>query len=376
MMINLLNIEEWAERYANEDLSSLELKELHEVLNKDHNLNKAFEESLKIQVLLKDYKKKSEFKSLLTQVANKHKATTRPIVQAATKVEHTIPQTKDNKTLALLWIRKNWKTVSAAAAIAVFSSLSTYSLIKTTNNQGNNSQYVLLKRDMETLKKSQNKIISDIKNVESNNEEAANPAIYGGSAFAVSDNGYFSTNYHVVEKADSVFIQTKDGINHKATIVKVNPEADLAILKIEADDFKFPTKIPYSIDKNVGKLGQKIFSIGFPKDDVVYNEGYISADKGYEDNALSYQLEITANPGQSGAPIFDNKGNIIGIITGKQLNTTGTTYAVHAEQLLQLLNELPKSERTILSNKNRYKNLERTEQVGLLQDFVCPVKVY
>ena len=109
---------------------------------------------------------------------------------------------------------------------------------------------------------------------------------------------------------------------------------------------------------------------------MVYNEGYISADKGYEDNALSYQLEITANPGQSGAPIFDNKGNIIGIITGKQLNTTGTTYAVHAEQLLQLLNELPKSERTILSNKNRYKNLERTEQVGLLQDFVCPVKVY
>ncbi|HTO15718.1 MAG TPA: serine protease [Edaphocola sp.] len=374
MTINLLNIEEWAERYANENLSSLELKDLHNALNKDNDLNKAFEEALNIQVLLKDYKKKSEFKNLVSQIAQKHKATTGSVSKSIGKP--TANEKRNSKSKVIFWISKNWKTVSAAAVIAIFSSLSTYSIIKTNSSKNNNSQFVLLKRDLETLKQSQNKIISDIKNVDSSADSPSNPATFGGSAFAISEDGYFTTNYHVVEKADSVFIQTKDGVHHKVTVVKVNPETDLAILKISDENFKLPSRLPYTIDKRVAKLGQKIFSIGFPKDDVVYNEGYVSAAKGFDDNTLTYQLEITANPGQSGAPIFDNNGNIIGIITGKQLNTTGTTFAVHAEQLLKLIDELPKSEKINLSNKNKYKNLERTEQVGLLQDFVCSVKVY
>lgn len=369
-MIHLLNVEEWAERYQNGDLLPEELKMLHATLEEDIVLNKAFEQALQIQVLIREHARKTNLKSKLAQAAVQHRAQT-----VAAQDKPAVAQPEKGVWMA---IKRYWKPISAAAGIALCSSLFTYTLTKDTKSK--NNQYVLLKRDIESIKKSQSQIISNMKQTENSAPAPVveNPGTYSGSGFAISNDGYFTTNYHVVEKADSIYLEMSNGKFYKASVIKVNPEADLAILKVEDKNFAFKQAIPYTIDKNVALLGQRIFSIGYPKDEVVYNEGYISSEKGYDGNTLAYQLEITANPGQSGAPVLDNNGNIVGIITGKQNNTSGTTFAVHAEQLVKMISELSKDKdkKVNLNNKNRYSSNPRPEQVKSLREFVCAVRVY
>ena len=370
-MIHLLNVDEWAERYHNQDLSPEELQQLHSVLEDDEVLNNSFETALKIQVLFQEHKKKAKLKTKLALAAQQHK-----IGLGLHSSPTAVAEVSKSKSV-LMKVRKYWKPLAAAASIAVCSSVLTYTFTKDTTAKKN--EYVLLKKEMESIKRSQNQIISNLKQSESNTViEAAIPqGAYSGSGFAISNDGYFTTNYHVVEKADSIYLQMNDGRFFKASIIKVDPAADLAIVKIEDKSFSFKHPLPYTIDNKVAMLGQRIYSIGYPKEEVVYNEGYISSEKGFEGNVLAYQLEMTANPGQSGAPVLDTKGNIVGIITGKQNNTTGTTYAVHAERLMKMIAELPKDMKVSLNTKNKFADKSsRTEQVKMLKEYVCSVKVF
>lgn len=370
-MIHLLNVEEWAERYHRQDLSPEELQSLHAVLEEDEVLNNAFEQALKIQVLFQEHKKKAKLKSKLALAAQHHRNSV--ATKLPTKVDVEVSRSKS----VLMKVRKYWKPLTAAASIALCSSILTYTFTKETSAKKN--EYVLLRKEMESIKRSQNQIISNLKQTETsaNNEAAIPKESYSGSGFAISNDGYFTTNYHVVEKADSIYLQMNDGRYYKAAIIKVDPAADLAIVKVEDKNFSFKHPLPYTIDNKVAMLGQRIYSIGYPKEEVVYNEGYVSSEKGFEGNVLAYQLEMTANPGQSGAPILDTKGNVVGIITGKQNNTEGTTYAVHAEQLMKMIAELPKDMKVSLNTKNKFADKSsRTEQVKMLKDYVCAVKVY
>lgn len=357
-MIHLLNIEEWAERYKNNELSVAELKDLHEILDEDQVLNKAFQDSLQLQFLLNEKKANSQLKTSLKAAAAKHKT-------------EQVPQLMTARKVSMMQIaRKYWKPFSAAAGIALLSSLLTYNF--STDSKIKKTQYTLLKRDIESIKRSQNQIIN---NLNQQPAPVAFPGNFGGSGFAISNDGYFATNYHVVEGGDSVYIQTNDGIYYKATIITADPQSDLAILKVDKEDFKLNTAVPYNISKNQSLLGQKVYTIGYPKDEVVYNEGYISSEKGFNGDTTAYQLEITSNPGQSGAPVLDNNGNIIGIITGKQSNTSGTTFAVHSNQLLKVIDNLSEEHKLNLSGKGKMGN-SRPEQVKTLREFVCAVRVY
>lgn len=369
-MIHLLNVEEWAERYNAQDLTPDELRILHKTLEEDAVLNRAFEQALKMQLMLQEHRRTTRLKSKLAIIAEQHRR------QAAANAAAEERKGMRPSGRLKVQLKKYWRPMTAAAVIALCSSLLTYNLSRDTKNK--NDQYVLLKRDIESIKKSQNQIISEMKQTETNAAAKAvvPEGVYGGSGFAISNDGYFATNYHVVERADSIYLQMNNGKAYKAIVIKVDPEADLAILKVDDKDFTFKQGIPYTIDKQVASLGQRIFTIGYPKEDVVYNEGYIASEKGYGGNTLAYQLEIIANPGQSGAPILDHTGNVVGVITGKQSNTSGTTFAVHAEQLLSMISELPKDYKINLNSKNKYQGVSRPEQVKMLRDYVCAVKVY
>jgi len=147
-------------------------------------------------------------------------------------------------------------------------------------------------------------------------------------------------------------------------------------LKIAEDDFTFGDKIPYSVRKANPNIAQRVYSLGYPKSDIVYNEGYISSITGFEGDSSRYQLELPSVSGVSGSPIIDETGNIIGVISSKQSESEGITYAIKSKSLLNLFKKLPKD----FSDKEIYNTSIKAEtravQVKKIQPYVCVVKVY
>jgi S1-C subfamily serine protease len=266
-----------------------------------------------------------------------------------------------------------FRTAGVAAGIALLTSLTTFWAIQH-NNKKIASQYSLLRRDLETYKRSQNQIINNIKDQKS---RPVAPVRYTGTGFAVTNDGYLVTNYHVTEGADSIYIQNRDGQYFKTTLVSFDEKADVALLKVEDKYFRFgKTEVPYSFETSKRKLGTKIFTLGFPQDEIVYNQGYISSKNGFDGDSLQYRLQIPASPGHSGAPVVDDQGQVVAIITGKESETEGTTYAVGAKAIAQLLSALPKENRIHLSKTNKLSRLTREQQIEKLEYYTCAIKVY
>jgi S1-C subfamily serine protease len=356
MMISEQNIGEWAERYLRHELSGAEHQQLKQILDANPDLNRSWQETLELFQMLKLHADQQKMRSKIKTVSR--------------QMQDSVPQ-QMGKISPLFPFRGRWRMAGIAAALILVSSLSTIWFVNN-KNQKTGAQYMLLRREIETIKHSQSKIMDSLK--QGVRKDAAE-ARYGGTGFALTNDGFVATNYHVVKDAHSIFIQTVDN-SYKAYLVAFEPASDVAILKIEDKSFRFgKNSLPYSLSTHISGLGQKVFTIGFPQDDLVYNEGYISCESGYGGDAASYQLEMTANPGQSGAPVIDKYGNIVALVTGKQSNTSGTTFAVHADALLQLIRTLPKDTNLHLTTTNRLRGLERTEQVSRLRDYICAVKV-
>lgn len=365
-MISEQNINEWAERYLQNALNEQELGELEEALQSDSLFQAHWNRTVELLSVFKSGTERTNIKNLIQSVADN---------PAEWQTEAETPSPAKAKVIPF---GKYLRVTSAAASLILASSFFTYMLTNKDSGKVNQKQLVNLRRDIDHIKISQNKIIDSLnkqKAGEAAQEQIEEAALFGGTGFAISNNGYVATNYHVVKDANAIYIQTPKG-DMKAFIVAREPNADIAILKIEDKNFRFTkSSLPYNISKSVSALGQQVFSIGFPTDNVVYNEGYISCEKGFGGDTNSYQLEMTANPGQSGSPVFDKGGNIIAVVTGKQSNTAGTTFAVHTEALVDLVQSLPKSQHINLPASNKVSRLDRTEQVKRMKDFVFSVKV-
>lgn len=267
----------------------------------------------------------------------------------------------------------------AAAVVAILSSLATlystgyFSTIKKTT-----SDYSALRREVNNVKRNVNAQHTAIKNI--NNSQSEQPDMhYGATGFLLNKNGYVVTNYHVVNGADSVHLQNRLGESYKAEIIYKDATKDLAILHISDTEFTPSKNIPYSFRRQNLDLGDDIFTIGYPRDEAVYGEGYLSSATGYAGDTLAYQISIPLNPGNSGGPVFDHYGNIIGIISGKQKGIDGAGFAIKTEALMNALNDIPEEVlkgNLDLSEKNSMSSLSRTEQIKKLQDFIYIVKVY
>jgi S1-C subfamily serine protease len=269
--------------------------------------------------------------------------------------------------------RRMLTNVAAAACIALITSLSTIALMQKATRQKTTAQYEDVRRVLNNIQRSQNALINDFNNKK---KAPANPGTYGGTGFAISNNGYLVTNYHVVAGADSIYIQSTKGETYKATSVFEDISSDLAILKITDSTFK-GQPVPYTLKPQSIPRGEYVYTLGFPRDEVVYGEGYISAQTGFNGDTTAYQVSIPVNPGNSGAPLMDNKGNVVGIVTGKQTTSDGIAFAVKTANLKRLLDEMKdKLPRKEWNHKSRMEGLSRAEQIKKMEDFVYLVKVY
>ncbi len=279
-----------------------------------------------------------------------------------------------------LWnkFKVNSLVAASVAILAVFSTLWLSGYYKTIEKTTTN--YSALRRDMNNVKKNvnaQNAVIRNINNGKQHDDRSASN--FGGTGFIISANGYVVTNYHVVRGADSVHLQSTKGESFKAKVVYIDPTHDLAMLHINDSTFTPLKSAPYTFKEAPSELGEDVYTIGYPRDEVVYGQGYLSSRTGYAGDTTAYQISIPVNPGNSGGPVLDSKGNVIGIISGKQTGIDGASFAIKTEALLKSIAAVPvdslESELTI-NKKNGLGGMKRTEQVKKIQDYVYLVKVY
>ena len=159
-----------------------------------------------------------------------------------------------------------------------------------------------------------------------------------GSGFFITEDGYLITNEHVIRGGDSYKIKTSAG-EFAARVIKKDSRVDLALMKVEG---KF-TPIPVASSKDVN-LGAKVFTIGYPKASLQgisakFTEGSVSSLSGMRDDPKHFQISVPIQPGNSGGPLIDEYGNIIGVIVSQLLGerVQNVNYAIKSDKLSTFL---------------------------------------
>ena len=202
-----------------------------------------------------------------------------------------------------------------------------------------------------------------------------------GTGFAITSNGLIVTNHHVIEGAKTIKIRGVNGDFSKAYTAKViitDKKNDLAILKI--DDYRFSSlgTIPYKIKTTTSSVGESIFVLGYPLtstmgDDVKLTNGIISSKSGFQSDVTSYQVSAPVQPGNSGGPLFNNKGELIGIINAKHLGAENASYAIKSSYLTNLIDllEYPPT----LQQNSVVDGKSLPQQVKIINKFVYLIEV-
>jgi serine protease Do len=273
--------------------------------------------------------------------------------------------------------KKYWKLSAVAASVMIASVIGTIWITGSLKKE-QTANYKELRRTVEQIKKSQKQIIDSLAESKGNGS-AFIPGKYSGTGFLLSSNGYVATSYHVIKESDSVVIENETYGRMKASVVYSDAQNDIAVLKISTAEFKVKKVFPFTISKKEADLGEYVYTLGFPREDIVFGEGSVSASTGFGQNPDAYQVSIPVNPGNSGSPLLNTRGDVIGVVSGVQTETAGAAFATKSLKLLEVLtSEAADSlSRPLLFPKlNTMKGLDRVAQVKKWKEFVFMVRVY
>lgn len=276
-----------------------------------------------------------------------------------------------------LW-KKHKRVMGVAASIAGITTFLVAGMVSYYSRQQNTQEVQELSRKFENTKRTVDALKQQVEN-DKIPKIPNTPIKSGGTGFLIDENGYLVTNAHVVKSASSVVVQNNKGQEYRALIIHTNPEADISILKIEDKDYKPLSSIPYGIRRSGAELGEPLFTLGFPRDEIVYNEGYMSAKTGFKGDTISFQIGVAANPGNSGGPVFNRSGEIIGIINTRQQHAEGVVFAITAKNIYRTLEEIihdTTAQKLKLPTTSSLKGLDRIQQIKKIEDCVFMVKSY
>jgi S1-C subfamily serine protease len=274
------------------------------------------------------------------------------------------------------------KTTAIAASIAGITALTISALVwslspSSPKNNQIKQEIVELKSQVDDLNEKNNQLAKAI--AETKQANIPNPIVYrpGGTGFLVDGKGYLVTNAHVINGAKFVAVQNHEGKEFSVSIVHVDAKRDLAILKINDTAFRAVANLPYSIKHTPADISETIFTLGYPKNDIVYGQGYLAARTGFNGDTLTCQITIAANQGNSGGPVFNNKGEVIGVLSTKQKTAEGVVFAIQSKYIHQAIQDLMKSEPTVIRSpsSSSLKGMDRVQQVKKVSEFVYMVKV-
>jgi S1-C subfamily serine protease len=159
-----------------------------------------------------------------------------------------------------------------------------------------------------------------------------------GTGFIITDDGYIITNYHVMKDAKSAGIFTYDSQMHQVNFIGYNVEYDLALLKISGN-FDSLTLA----DSEDIQLGEKVIAIGNPLGlQFSVSEGIISNinQEGPTGIKAYLQTDAALNPGNSGGPLINKQGKVVGINNFKIGGTEGIGFALESNYIKNIINEI------------------------------------
>ena len=204
-----------------------------------------------------------------------------------------------------------------------------------------------------------------------------------GSGLLFSKSGCILTNYHVIDGANKILIEINSGgvsKTYDATLVQKDEDNDLAILKISDDNFKPLADIQYSFKESGGvDVGASVFTIGYPYalsgmgKEAKFTDGKISSKTGYNNAINTYQTSIPVQPGNSGGPLFNEKGQLIGVVNAKVKGADNVSYAVKLNYVKNLIELLP--ETLELPTNQTITTLSLEEKIKVLSDYVVLIKI-
>ncbi|MGB0866841.1 MAG: S1C family serine protease, partial [Granulosicoccaceae bacterium] len=141
------------------------------------------------------------------------------------------------------------------------------------------------------------------------------PSTGFGSGFIISSDGYIVTNHHVIEGADDIEVSLQNRQSYAAELIGSDARTDLAVLKVDATDLP----VAELGDADSLKVGQWVLAIGSPFGfDYTATQGIVSAlSRSLPSNDSNYvpfiQTDVAVNPGNSGGPLFDLDGRVVGV---------------------------------------------------------------
>lgn len=205
-----------------------------------------------------------------------------------------------------------------------------------------------------------------------------------GSGVIISQSGYIITNHHVIEDADDIeveFILNDEVQKFNAEIVQVDKTNDLAIIKIFDMNFDGVDELPYNFKTRSSDVGTKVYAFGYPMalsimgKEIKVTDGMISSKTGFDGDITTYQITAPIQGGNSGGPLFDEKGNLIGINSSgiRKDVADNVAYSIKTSYVLNLIDILPKP--IELPANTKLESLPLTEQIKEISKYVVLIKV-
>lgn len=204
---------------------------------------------------------------------------------------------------------------------------------------------------------------------------SANGSKWSGTGFAIGHN-FIVTNHHVIDGAKTIKIKGVKGnfdVQYQAEVIASDRNNDLALMKITDSQFTGFANIPYATKTTLSDVGENIFVLGYPLtstmgEEIKLTTGVISSRSGFQGDIASYQISAPVQPGNSGGPLFDSKGNLIGVVSAKHTQAENAGYAVKVSYL-KILIENAVGHITLPSN-NQISNLPLTEKIKKVDDYI------
>lgn len=204
-----------------------------------------------------------------------------------------------------------------------------------------------------------------------------------GSGFVIDKRGYLATNHHVTKGARAIYVcLQKDGVwkSYYAVQVKNDPTNDLSIIRIDDSEFEQFDTLPYNFSTETQDVASEIYTLGYPRvnvmgTDVKYNPGTINSKSGIQGDPTHYQISAHIDYGNSGGPMFNNRGEIIGITDGglNKAEFGDVNYAIKSSYLKTLVDALPV--KLDLPHDASIEKLSRIEQIKILSQFTALILI-